>query len=170
MQARAASAARHAIAGLSGSDEVDHLPGLRPVEAAEQARAFVLGRCRNRVWRWAHGAVPKRLESCAWCGAPLLYMPQDRLPGCRLYCDTRCARQAWLLRRAARSMSSLRAVEIAIRKLRKSRYPRHLAAASALVELQRQLLGGEPKIAGFLIDPPRQRQARRPRDTAEGRP
>ena len=107
------------------------------------------GRCRNRVWRWAHGAAPKRLESCAWCGAPLLYMPQDRLPGCRLSCDMRCARRAWLVRRAAQSMSSLRAVEIAIRKLRKSSYPRHLAAASALVELQHQLLGGEPKIAGF---------------------
>jgi hypothetical protein len=106
------------------------------------------GRCRNRVWRWAHGAAPTRLESCAWCGAPLLYMPQDRLPGCRLYCDTRCARQAWLLRRAARSMSSLRAIEIAIRKLRKSRQPRHLAAVTALAELQRQLLG-EPKVAGF---------------------
>src|SRR5438046_943048 len=58
MQARAASAARHAIARLSGSDEVDHLPGLRPVEAAEQARAFVLGplsqpRLAMGTWRGA---------------------------------------------------------------------------------------------------------------------
>ena len=109
-------------------------------------------RCRNRVWRRAHGVIPKRLENCAWCGTPLLYMPQDRLLGCRRYCHAGCARQARLLRRAARSMTNARALEVAIARLQKSRYPRHRAAAAALVELQRQLLGGESNIAEF---PPR---------------
>src|SRR5215204_3919829 len=106
-------------------------------------------RCRNRVWRRAHGVIPKRLENCAWCGAPLLYMPQDRLPGCRRYCHTGCAHQARPARRAERSMTTARALEIAIRRLRKSRQPRHRAAAAVLVGLQRELLGSEPKIADF---------------------
>ena len=106
-------------------------------------------RCRNRVWRRAHGVMPNRLESCAWCGAPLLYMPQDRLPGVRRYCDADCARRARQLRRAERLMTNARAVEIAIGRLQKSRYPRYRAAAPALVELHRQLVGGESNIADF---------------------
>lgn len=115
---------------------------------AQCARACSV-RCRNRLWRRAHGVTPKRLDNCAWCGAPLLYMPQDRLPGCRRYCHAGCARQARLLRRVERSMTTARAIEIAIGRLQKSRHPRHRAAAATLVELQRELLGGEPKIADF---------------------
>jgi hypothetical protein len=110
-------------------------------------------RCRNRVWRRAHGVIPKRLANCAWCGAPLLYMPQDRLPGCRRYCHAGCAHQARLARRAERSMTNARAIEIAIGRLRKSRYPRLRAAAAALEELQRELLDAESKIADFPTRP-----------------
>ncbi len=46
-------------------------------------------------------------------------------------------------------MTTARAIEIAIGRLQKSRHPRHRAAAATLVELQRELLGGEPKIADF---------------------
>jgi hypothetical protein len=106
-------------------------------------------RCRNRVWRRAHGVMPRRLENCAWCGAPLLYMPQDRLPGCRRYCHAGSAHQARLVRRAQRSMTNARAIQMAIERLHKSRQPRHRAAAAALVELQRELLPSEPKIADF---------------------
>jgi hypothetical protein len=67
-------------------------------------------------------------------------MPQDRLPPVRRYCDDRCARKAWLVARAQRSITSVGALEVAIRRLRKSRYPRLVAAASALVELRRQLV------------------------------
>jgi hypothetical protein len=38
-------------------------------------------------------------------------------------------------------MSSFSALEIAIRRLRKSRYPRLIAAASALAEVHRVLIG-----------------------------
>ena len=109
-------------------------------------------RCRNRVWRRARGAdTGRRLQFCAWCNAPLLYMPQDRLPAFRRYCDATCARKAWLVRRAQRSMSSISALEIAIRRLRKSRYPRLIAAASALAEVHRVLIGSETSTGAVTV-------------------
>jgi hypothetical protein len=98
------------------------------------------GKCRTRLWRRAHGASVERLAFCAWCQAPLLYLPQDRLPSRRRYCHGRCARKAWLVARARRDLTSAAALEIAIRKLRRSRYPRHLAAAHALTALRRELM------------------------------
>jgi hypothetical protein len=91
-------------------------------------------RCRNRVWRRRHGIPPAewRLASCAWCASPLLYMPQDRLPNARPYCDDKCARQAWLGARARKFMTATKALDIAIRRLRKSRMPTVLAAAFTL--------------------------------------
>jgi hypothetical protein len=104
---------------------------------------FCSVRCRNRVWRRKHGAEPgRRLQFCAWCNAPLLYMPQDRLPAVRRYCTDRCARKAWLAARAQTSMTSVGALEIAIHRLQKSRDPRVAAAASVLTELHRQLVDG----------------------------
>ena len=97
------------------------------------------GRCRTRLWRRAHGACVERLAFCAWCQAPLLYLPQDRPPSRRRYCHGRCARKAWLVRRARRNLTSAAALETAIRKLRRSRYPRHLAAAQALAALQQEM-------------------------------
>jgi len=79
----------------------------------------------------------------------LLYMPQDRLPGCRHYCDAGCAQQARRVRRAERSMTNARALEIAIDRLQASRQSRHRAAAAALVELQRELLASALNIADF---------------------
>jgi hypothetical protein len=98
------------------------------------------GRCRTRLWRRAHGACVERLAFCAWCQAPLLYLPQDRLPSRRRYCHGRCARKAWLVARARRDLTGVAALEIAIRKLRRSRYPRHLAAAHALTALRQELM------------------------------
>ena len=96
-------------------------------------------RCRTRIWRRAHGGSVERLPFCAWCHAPLLYLRQDRLPSRRRYCDQRCARKAWLVARARRALTSVAALDIAIRKLRRSRYPRHVAAAHALTALQREI-------------------------------
>jgi len=98
-------------------------------------------RCRNRVWRRARGAGCGRLQFCAWCGSPLLYLPQDRLPAVRRFCHGGCARKAWLVERAERSMTCAGALEVAIRSLRRSRYPRVLAAAVVLAELHRELIG-----------------------------
>jgi hypothetical protein len=69
----------------------------------------------------------------------LLYLRQDRLPSRRRYCHGRCARKAWLVARARRNLTSVAALEVAIRKLRRSRYPRHLAAAQALAALQQEV-------------------------------
>jgi hypothetical protein len=52
-----------------------------------------------------------------------------------------CARRAWLVTRAEGSMTCAGALEVAIRRLRRSRYPRLLAAAGALAELHRDLIG-----------------------------
>ncbi len=67
-------------------------------------------------------------------------MPQDRLPAVRRYCHDKCARQAWLVARARKSMSSIKALDIAIRRLRKSRMPTVLAAGSALADLRYELV------------------------------
>ena len=96
-------------------------------------------RCRARLWRRAHGARAERPAFCAWPPAPLLYLPQERWSSRRRYCHGRCARKAWLVRRARRNLTSTAALEIAIRKLRRSRYPRHLAAAQALAALQQEM-------------------------------
>ena len=106
---------------------------------AAQARSCS-PRCRNRLWRRAHGVSVKRLPYCAWCQAPLLYLPEDRLPSRRRYCDQRCARKAWLVARARRDLTSIAALQIAIRTLRRSHSPHHLAAAHALSGLQREMI------------------------------
>jgi hypothetical protein len=77
-----------------------------------------------------------RLQLCAWCGSPLLYMAQDRLPSVRSYCDDRCARTAWLATRARMRMDSLKALDIAIQKLRRSAKPTEYAAAVVLTTLR----------------------------------
>lgn len=106
---------------------------------ASRARSWS-AMCRNRLWRSTHGRTGLRLQFCAWCNTPLVYMPQDRLPGTRRYCHSGCARKAWLVARAQRRMSSIAALELAVQRLRKSRYPRHLAAARVLEELHRELV------------------------------
>src|SRR5262252_2401871 len=68
-------------------------------------------------------------------------MPQDGLPPVRPYCHSGCAHRAWLVARAERSMTSVRALEVGIRRLRRSRYPTLLAAARTLAELYREVLG-----------------------------
>ena len=100
-------------------------------------------RCRNRIWRQTHGRSGHRLEFCAWCKTPLLYMPQDRLPGVRRFCDASCARKAWLAARAEKQLTCVGALEIAIRRLQRSRYPRHLVAAERLLDLKRDLVTRE---------------------------
>ena len=64
-------------------------------------------------------------------------MPQDRLPPVRRYCHDKCARQAWLVARARKSMNSIKALDIAIRRLR---MPTVLAAGSALADLRYELV------------------------------
>lgn len=66
-------------------------------------------------------------------------MPQDRLPAVRRYCHDKCARQAWLVARARKLMTGLKALDIAIRRLRRSRMPTVLAAVSSLADLRRDL-------------------------------
>jgi hypothetical protein len=104
--------------------------------------SFCSTKCRNRVWRRRHGiAVGNgRRAFCAWCDSPLLYMPQDRLPAVRRYCHDKCARQAWLVARARKSMNSIKALDIAIRRLRKRRMPTVLAAGSSLADLLHDLV------------------------------
>ena len=70
-------------------------------------------RCRTRLWRRTHGRPVERLAFCAWCQAPLLYLPQDRLPSRRRYCHARCARKAWLVARARRNLTGVAALETA---------------------------------------------------------
>jgi hypothetical protein len=104
------------------------------------ARAsFCSANCRNRVWRQRHGAGNRRREFCAWCNSPLLYMPQDRLPAVRRYCDDTCARHAWLVARARQRMTAIKPLDVAVHRLRKSLMPTVLAAAFTLVELRREL-------------------------------
>src|SRR5207245_10739808 len=112
-------------------------------------------RCRNRVWRRRHGLSDGRSASCAWCNSPLLYMPQEKFPGVRRCCDRRCARRAWLFARARRMLATTRAVEIAFRRLRKSRTPSVRAAAFTLADLHRELTDREQaeraaRVAAFL--------------------
>ena len=64
-----------------------------------------------------------------------MYLPQDKLPGIRRYCDHACARQAWLFERAKQRTTVAKALEIAVRKLQASRMPSMLAAAVVLARL-----------------------------------
>ena len=58
----------------------------------------------------------------------------------RRYCDGRCARLAWLTARARQRTSSIKALDVAVFRLRKSRMPSVLAAASVLVDLRQGLI------------------------------
>ncbi len=87
-------------------------------------------------------------------------MPQDRLPSARRYCDDKCARQAWLVARALRLMTTVKALEIAIRRLRKSHMPTVLAAAFTLADLHHDLVDRQEancadRIAAFQSKLPR---------------
>lgn len=93
-------------------------------------------KCRNRVWRRKHGTDGRRAEFCAWCRAPIIYLPQDKLPGVRRYCDHGCARRAWLFQRAKDRTTLTKALDIAIRRLESSRMPTELAAAAVLAQLR----------------------------------
>ena len=105
-------------------------------------------KCRNRVWRRRHGINGQRAAFCAWCQAPLLYMPQDRLPGTRQFCDHQCARRAWSYERAKKRTTLTKALEIAVRRLECSRTPRIRAAAVVLAQLGDELTqGGEAERA-----------------------
>ena len=87
-------------------------------------------------------------------------MPQDRLPSARRYCDDKCARQAWLVARALRLMTTVKALEIAVRRLRKSHMPTVLAAAFTLADLHHDLVDRQEancadRIAAFQSKLPR---------------
>jgi len=82
----------------------------------------------------------RRARFCAWCNSPLIYMPQDRLPAFRRYCDDTCARQAWLLARARQLMTGIKALDVAVRLLRRSRKPTVQAAGFTLADLRRDLV------------------------------
>ena len=96
-------------------------------------------RCRNRVWRRRHGVIGRRAKVCGWCGSPLIYLPQDRLPGVREYCDDRCANQARLFARAMGRMSVIHALNTAVRRLQSSRSPTVAAARVTLARLRDEL-------------------------------
>src|SRR5262249_27001401 len=54
-----------ASAGLSGADELDHLPGLQPVEADDPARPFVLGALSQpglAAGTWRGSEAPRELR------------------------------------------------------------------------------------------------------------
>ena len=82
----------------------------------------------------------RRARFCSWCNSPINYMPQDRLPAFRRYCDDICARRAWLLARARHLMTGLKALDVAVRLLRRSRKPTVQAAGFALADLRRDLV------------------------------
>lgn len=111
-------------------------PGCDRLRLVHPSARACSGACRTRLWRRRRrGAINRRLEACAWCDAPLLYLPQDRLPAVRRYCDSRCARRAWLAARARQKMTRSKALEVAIGRLRRSRQPTVLAAALVLADL-----------------------------------
>lgn len=118
-------------------------PGCGDYKRVRSCARSCSNRCRNRIWRQTHGRKGHRLEFCAWCKTPLLYMPQDRLPGVRRFCDHSCARKARLAGRIQKQLTCVGALEIAIRRLQTSRYPRHLVAAETLLELKRDLVTRE---------------------------
>jgi hypothetical protein len=118
-------------------------PGCGDYKRVRSSARSCSNRCRNRIWRQTHGRSGNRLEFCAWCKAPLLYMPQDRLPGVRRFCDDSCARKAWLAARIQKQLTCVGALEVAIRRLQRSRYPRYLVAAERLLDLKRDLLTQE---------------------------
>jgi hypothetical protein len=101
-------------------------------------------RCRSRAWRRRHGFPPgDRREFCVWCGHPLVYLSQDRLPPKRLHCDSVCASKSRHMARRRDAMSRTRALEVAIRRLQKGRMPLLRAAAAVLVDLRAELLAHE---------------------------
>lgn len=68
-----------------------------------------------------------------------MYMPQDKLPGIRQYCDHRCARRAWLFERAKQRTTVTKALDIAVRRLQNSRMPAVIAAAVVLAQLREEV-------------------------------
>lgn len=123
---------------------------------AGSRRRTCSNRCRNCIWRQARCGGGRRRAVCEWCNAPLLYLPQDALPGARRFCDAVCARRAWLVTRARRELSSVTALEVAIRRLRRGRHPRQLAAAAQLTDLMNELQtrDNESKTVGIGDDVP----------------
>jgi hypothetical protein len=111
-------------------------PGCDAGQVVQDLARSCSPKCRNRVWRRRHGVGGRREAFCAWCRAPLIYLPQDKLPGVRRYCDHGCARQAWLFQRAKERTTVSKALEIAIRRLQNSRMPIVLAAAVVLAQLR----------------------------------
>ena len=81
----------------------------------------------------------RREVICGWCKATLIYMPQDKLPAVRQYCDHRCARRAWLFERAKGRIAVTKALDIAVRRLQNSCMPTVLAAAFVLSQLRDEL-------------------------------
>ena len=101
-------------------------------------------RCRSRAWRRRHGfPTGDRREFCVWCGHPLVYLPQDRLPPKRLHCDSICARKSRLMARGRKSMNRTRALDVAIRRLQRAGMPSMRAAAAVLVDLRNELLASD---------------------------
>jgi hypothetical protein len=131
-------------AGLRTTRVPDHVkwivcPGCDKGRVVADSASSCSTRCRNRVWRRRHGVVGRRAEQCGWCGSRLIYLPQDRLPGVREYCDDRCASQARLFARARECMTLLKALNSAVRRLQNSRTPSVRAAALVLAHLRDKL-------------------------------
>lgn len=130
-------------------------PGCEKAKEVPDSALACSPKCRNRVWRRRHGVGGQRASVCGWCGAVLLYLPQDRLPGIRKYCDDRCARDAWRFARAKERMTLVKALNIAARRLCSGRVPSVLAAGLALAQLRDQLsddieLERAARVAAFL--------------------
>ena len=114
-------------------------PGCETGKMVQDSARSCSPKCRNRVWRKHHGIVGRRAAICAWCGSPLVYLPQDRLPGMRRYCDDRCAKRARLFARAKERTTVARALNIAVRRLQGSRTPTIVAAAAVLAQFRDEL-------------------------------
>jgi hypothetical protein len=115
--------------------------GCRQWKVVDHRAVYCSHRCRSRAWRRRRGfPTGDRREFCVWCGHPLVYLPQDRLPAKRLHCDSMCARKSRLMARGRNSMSRTRALEVAIGRLQKGRMPSMRAAAAILVDLRNELL------------------------------
>ena len=65
------------------------------------------------------------------------------MPAIRRYCDTRCARLAWLRARAYKAMTVARALDITTRRLGRNRMPAVAAACDMLVALRDELAYSE---------------------------
>ena len=114
-------------------------PGCNTGKEVQDSALSCSPKCRNRVWRRRHGVAGRREAFCAWCRAPLIYLPQDKLPGVRLYCDDECSRRASLFDRAKQHTTVTKALDIAVRRLQCSRTPRILAAAVVLAQFRNEL-------------------------------